>query len=119
MRTGNPYSTAIIRLMDNAEFRALYLRRMSEYLHGPLSDEHFLELVGRLSDETRGEYERDYLRWGKDPRDWEHEIDTYLIGSTRYPEGHAGLFAAMARRIFHVSQEEWEALFADLEEKKG
>ena len=118
MRTGNPYSTAIIRLMDNAEFRALYLRRMSEYLHGPLSDEHFLELVGRLSDETRGEYERDYLRWGKDPRDWEHEIDTYLIGSTRYPEGHAGLFAAMARRIFHVSQEEWEALFADLEEKK-
>ena len=113
--TGNDYSAALSRLMDNDSFRALYLRRLSEYLHGPLSDESFLALVDRLSDETRGEVPRDYLRWGKDPRDWQHEIDTYLIDSTHYPGGHVGMLARSARGVFDISDEEWETLFADLD----
>lgn len=114
MRTGNPYSTAIVRLMENPDFRALYLRRLSEYLHGPLSDERFLALVDKLSEETRSEAPRDYARWGKDPRDWQHEIDVYLIGSTQYPGGHAGIIARSAKSIFHLTDEEWETWFADL-----
>lgn len=114
MRTGNPYSKALLILMDNPDFRALYLQRLSEYLHGPLSDERFLALVQRLSDETRSEVPRDYRRWNKDPRDWQHEIDVYLIGSTRYPGGHAGTIARTARSIFRITEEEWTKWFADL-----
>ena len=114
MRTGNPYSQAVLLLMDNPDFRALYLQRLSEYLHGPLSDESFLALVDRLSDETRSEVSRDYQRWNNFLKDWQHEIDTYLIGSTRYPNGHAGTIASSARRIFRLTDEEWARWFADL-----
>lgn len=114
-RTGNRYSEAILRLMDNPDFRALYIRRLSEALHGPLTDESFLSLVDRLSDETRDEAPRDYRRWKEDPRDRQHEIDTYLIGSTGYPGGHVGMLARSARSQFHITDEEWEALFADLD----
>ena len=114
MRTGNPYSKALLILMDNPDFRALYLQRLSEYLHGPLSDARFLDLVQRLSDETRSEVPRDYLRWGKSVKDWQHEIDLYLIGSTRYPGGHAGIMASSAREIFHLTDAEWQTWFADL-----
>ena len=88
--------------------------RLSEYLHGPLSDARFLELVQRLSDETRSEVPRDYQRWNKSLKDWQHEIDVYLIGSTQYPGGHAGAFARSARSIFGMTDEEWERWFADL-----
>ena len=113
LRTGNPYSTAIIRLMDNASFRALYLQRLSEYLHGPLSDENFLALAHRLAGESFSEVERDYRRWGKTPSEWQHEMDTYIYGSTAYPGGHAGMLAQSARSVFRMTDEEWEALFPD------
>ena len=35
-------------LLKNPDFHALYLQRMSEYLHGPLSDENYLELAHGL-----------------------------------------------------------------------
>ncbi len=119
MRTGNPYSKAIVYLMENPDFRSLYLQRLSEYLHGPLSDENFLRLVEKLSDETRSEAPRDYARWKKDFRDWQHEIDMYLIGSTRYPDGHAGRIADSAKNVFRLTDAEWETWFADLISKKS
>ena len=113
-RTGNPYSRVITLLLENADFRTLYLQRMSEYLHGPLSDEHFLALVKQLSDEQAAEIPRDYIRWGQKPSDWQKEINTYLVGSTRYTGGHAAIFANSARVSFHITPEEWKQYFADL-----
>lgn len=114
-RTGNPYSEVLLRLMENPDFRRLYLERLSQYLHGPLSDESFRQLAERLADESRPEVERDYLRWGHDPDEWQGELDTYIYGSLNYPGGHAAFLARSARNVFHITQEEWDELFADLE----
>ena len=114
-RTGYPYSTLLLRLKENPDFRALFLQRLSEFLHGPLSDAHFLEELARLSDEIRGEIPRDYTRWKQKPSYWQSEVDTFLVGSTEHTAGgHAWMLADSARHFFSLSGEEWDSLFGDL-----
>ena len=114
MSTGYFYSDVINLLLKNADFRDLYTQRLSEYLHGPLSDENYLATAHRLKDEMQTEGERDYIRWGHAPFHWEHEIQEYIYSFVNYPGGHAFTFAASGRGILGVGEEEWDALFADL-----
>ncbi|MCR5575424.1 MAG: CotH kinase family protein [Oscillospiraceae bacterium] len=114
MHTGYVYSDVIRYLLNNESFRALYVQRLSEFLHGPLSDEHYLAEAHRLADEIRPETERDYLRWGERPVYWENEMETYIYSFVNWPGGHDVLFARSARSPLHISTEEWDSLFADL-----
>ena len=114
-KTGYPYSALLTALMESPAFRAQYLQRLSEYLHGPLTDAHFLEELAMLSDEIRDEIPRDYTRWKLKPSSWQSEIDTFLVGSTEHPAGsHAWLLADSAREYFSLSEEEWNTWFADI-----
>ena len=114
MYTGYEYSNAIYELLKNESFRALYVQRLSEYLHGPLTDENFLALAHRLADELRPETARDCLRWGKVPAAWEHEVENFIYSSVDRPGGHDFFFAQSAAKPLHISPEEWSRLFADL-----
>ena len=114
MSTGFFYSDVINMLLKNADFRDLYLHRLSEYLHGPLSDENYLATAHRLADEIKDEGKRDFVRWGHASFYWEHEVQEYIYGFVKYPGGHAVAFAASGRGILKISDEEWDALFADL-----
>ena len=114
MSTGFFYSDVINMLLKNADFRDLYLHRLSEYLHGPLSDENYLATAHRLADEIKTEGERDFVRWGHAAFYWEQEVQEYIYGFVNYPGGHAFAFAASGRGILKISDEEWDALFADL-----
>ena len=114
-KAGYPYSALLTALMESPAFRAQYLQRLSEYLHGPLTDAHFLEELALLSDEIRDEIPRDYTRWKLNPSSWQSEIDTFLVGSTEHPAGsHAWLLADSAREYFSLSEEEWNTWFADI-----
>ena len=114
MSTGFFYSDVINMLLKNADFRDLYLHRLSEYLHGPLSDENYLATAHRLADEIKDEGKRDFVRWGHASFYWEHEVQEYIYGFVKYAGGHAVAFAASGRGILKISDEEWDALFADL-----
>ena len=114
MSTGYSYSNAVWELMKNPDFRALYLQRLSEYLHGPLSDENYLETARRLADEISAEAGRDYVRWGNQASSWEKQVETYIYSFANSSGGHAFAFAASARGILKITPEEWDALFADL-----
>ena len=115
LKTGFLYSDLISLLLKNESFRALYLRRLSEYLHGPLSDEHFLATVEAVSAEIRDEIPRDYQRWLHNPVFWQKEIDTYLVGATENLAGRRDwLLAASARHVFKMEDAEWDALFGDI-----
>ncbi len=108
----------IALLLKNENFRALYLRRMSEYLHGPLSDENFLATVEAIAAEIRAEMPRDYQRWRHNPVFWQQENDTYIVRSTRNLAGRRDwLLAASAKHVFQMTDEEWEALFGDIPEE--
>ena len=114
LHAGYVYSDAVRLLLKNQSFRDLYVKRLSEYLHGPLSDENFLALAHKLADEIAAEAERDYLRWGKRPIYWQKELDYYIYGFADKPGGHAALYARTARSFLHLTADEWDALFADL-----
>ena len=114
MRMSYAYSTVIMRLMENPDFRALYLQRMAEYLKGPLSDENFIALTDRLIAEQESEIPRDAARWRYRVVEWRNEVDTYLYGSVKYRGGHALTFADSAKQAFHMSEEEWYDCFGFL-----
>ena len=116
MSTGYSYSDVVWELTKNPDFRALYLQRMSEYLHGPLSDKNYLKTARSLANEIRDEAERDYVRWGHHSFYWAREVEGYIYGFVNYPDGHACAFAASARGILKITPEEWDALFADLKQ---
>lgn len=114
LSTGFFYSDAINLLLKNEDFRSLYTQRLSEYLHGPLSDENYLATAHRLADEMQTEGERDYTRWGHASFHWQREIQEYIYDFVNYPGGHAYAFAATGRGILGIGDEEWDALFEDL-----
>ena len=114
IHAGYVYSDVVRLLLKNQSFRELYVQRLSEYLHGPLSDENFLALAHKLADEIASEAERDFLRWDKRPVYWRKELEHYIYGFVDKPGGHDALYARTARSFLHITAEEWDALFADL-----
>ena len=116
MLTGYIYSGIIQQLLENTDFRSLYLQRLSEYLHGPLSDENYLAVAHQLADEIRGETERDYVRWNHAPFYWGNEVRTFIYSFVNLPGGHAYSFALSAKGSFRITPEEWAALFEDLKQ---
>ena len=118
LHTGYTYSEVLQELLKNESFRTLYMQRLSEYLHGPLSDANYLETAHRLADELSPETERDYLRWEQRPVYWKKEVEGYIYAFVDKPGGHDVYFAQSARRMLHISNEEWNALFADLVRSK-
>ena len=118
LSSGFFFSDAVNLLLKNEDFRSLYLRRLSEYLHGPLSDENYLATAHRLADEIKDEGGRDYVRWGHASDSWGREVQEYIYDFVDYPGGHAFAFAASGRGILKISDEEWDALFADLKPEK-
>ena len=119
LSSGFFFSDAVNLLLKNEDFRDLYLQRLSEYLHGPLSDENYLATAHRLADEIKDEGGRDYVRWGHASDSWGREVQEYIYDFVDYPGGHAFAFAASGRGILKISDEEWDALFADLKPEKA
>ena len=117
LSSGYFFSNVIRLLLKNEDFRSLYRQRLSEYLHGPLSDENYLATAQRLADEIQDEGERDFVRWGYASFHWEREIQEYIYDFVNYPGGHAYAFAATGRDILGMSKEEFNEIFGDLAQK--
>ena len=67
-------SSAIVELMENAEFKDRFLRRANELLSGPLTNEAVLEEIDALTSEIAPEIARDWGRLGRDQRSWERNV---------------------------------------------
>ena len=67
-------SSAIVPLMQNAEFKDRFLRRANELLSGPLTNEAVLAEIDRLAAEVEPEIARDRARTGRDKRSWERSV---------------------------------------------
>ncbi len=67
-------SNAIVPLMKNAEFKDRFLRRASELLSGPLTNEAVLEEIDILAAEIAPEVPRDRARFGWEARTWERSL---------------------------------------------
>lgn len=114
--TGYDFSNLILKLCDNREFDDQMAQLLSEYLHGPLSEENVYATIDRIAAEIRPEIERDGARWGYTTKQWERELQNYLYDfAGNYGRGGYGkMFAKSARSILHLSNERWEELFGDL-----
>lgn len=119
LTTGFLYSDVINFLLKNEDFRSLYKQRLSEYLHGPLSDGNYLAAAHRLADEISAEVGRDCVRWGHQPICWEYEVQEYIYDFVKYPGGHAYTFAASGCGILRMNTEEFNELFGDLMQRKS
>lgn len=115
--TGYQYSYFIKRMCENENFRALYLQRLSEYLHGPLSKENFVKVVDGLKAELSPEIERDAALWNYKYTDWERELDFYMYNMGAYflsDESYNRYFAQTAADLFKLPKDDFEKLFGDL-----
>ncbi len=67
-------SSAIVPLMQNAEFKDRFLRRANELLSGPLTNGAVLAEIDALASEIAPEMARDRARIGWDKKSWEQSV---------------------------------------------
>ncbi len=67
-------SSAIVPLMQNAEFKDRFLRRANELLSGPLTNDAILAEIDVLAAEIKPEIARDRARIGWDEKSWEKSV---------------------------------------------
>ena len=113
---GYDYNTLVGNLLKNAQFKELFLERLSEALKGPLSTENVLAVMDELADELRPEIPRECERWGNTLKGWERMVEGLKNYMTGY--GYTSVARSMVRSIdsfFHLSHEDEEMYFGDVQ----
>ncbi len=116
LTTGYDFSDLPYRLLDNPGFRQLYIEKLSEYLHGPLSAENASATLARIAAEIRPEVARDGTMWGYTLDEWERQQHNYMYNFLN-DSGGAGYpvyFASTARSFLGMSAAEFDKYFGDL-----
>lgn len=117
MDSGYQYNYMLRRMCENENFRNLYLQRLNDYLHGPLSKENVDRVIDSLKEELSPEIERDGALWNYRYTEWEREINFYMYNMGNYflnGESYNRYFAKTAADLFRLSRAEFEELFGDL-----
>ncbi len=112
--TGYAFSGFCWRLLESPEYCRQYLEQLSQYLHGPLSDENVRALMDSLADEIRSEIPRDYGRWYGTVEAWENMIRKHLVPFLEMEEGRARWIARCIREFIKISDTQFDELFGDL-----
>ena len=113
---GYDFSNIPLYLCANPRFRALMTERLSQYLHGPLSQENAFAMIDSLAAELRPEIPRDAQRWGYSLERWERNLQVFLYDffSNYGYGGYERDFAKTARATLRISAEDFERYFGDL-----
>ena len=98
------------------QFRTLMMEKLSEYLHGPLSEENTMRQIDLLAAELRDEVPRDAATFGYTPSQWELELQHYMYDFfDNYGFGNYDLeFVNSAKSILRMSEDDYYRLFGDL-----
>lgn len=113
---GYDFSNVPLYLCNNQQFRTLMMEKLSEYLHGPLSEENTMHQIDLLAAEIRDEVPRDAAAFGYTPSQWELELQHYMYDFfDNYGYGNYDLeFVNSAKSILRMSEEDYYRLFGDL-----
>ena len=105
------YSTTILRkLLDNKEFRTLYLERLHYQLKNVWNEERVLKQIDYLYNIYKPEVDRHYKRYGFSPSMFETEIK-YL---KNYAKNRQKYMVSQAKSFFKMTSAEVERYFGDL-----
>ena len=105
------YSTTILRkLLQNSEFRTLYLERLHYQLKNVWNEERVIKQIDELYKIYKPEVERHYKRYGFSPSMFENEM-TYL---KNYAKNRKKYMISQAKTFFNMSGAEVERYFGDL-----
>ena len=102
-------------LMKNDAFRDRFLTRAAAYLRGPLSNEQLLATLDRMAEEITPEAERDFARFGRDPRSWEKNLTNFRADLVNTDWCQTNIDALC--KAFHLSAEERAAYFGVIDHK--
>ena len=95
-------------LMKNPDYKDKFLRRFSEALQGPLSDENALKVIDELCEELRPEIERDRAHCFTSVSQWEG-----YVGQFRwfFENGYVANVIQNLREALELTDKEMETYF--------
>ena len=113
---GYDFSNVPLYLCNNQQFRTLMMERLSEFLHGPLTEENTMHQIDLLAAEIRDEVPRDAATFGYTLSQWELELQHYMYDFfDNYGYGNYDReFVNSARSILRMSEDDYYRLFGDL-----
>ena len=109
---GYAYERLAMKLMDNEAFRTRLFTRLGELLRGPMSQEQMHRRIDALAEQLRPEMERDMLRWGNKPQDWESMLRV-LHEFVEFGEGRSRELIKSLRILSFITSQDLAEHFAD------
>ncbi len=105
---GFPKINALIgNLLDNSEFRTLFLERMSYHIKNTFSEEVALAHLQKIIDEIEPDMERECERWDKSYSGWEREVEKMRT----YIKERKSFMLSEVKDWFNLSTEEYNKYF--------
>lgn len=108
-----PYLRLGHALMQNAEFRDAFCRRLHDAVAGELADENIIAMIDELADQLRPEIARDRELWGGSAEEWEDKV-TSLKDFVRYGDGRGMEILYSIQYGAGLTDAQMEEYFGDL-----
>lgn len=105
------HSELPLALLQNGQFRTLFMERCSELTSGVLSDEHVISKISELASMIREEIPRDRERWGGSLSQWETQVEFLCNFVDR---GKAAQIAKNCALELNMTAEEIEFYFGEV-----